>query len=112
MMLRFRDYKKGDRLSHRNVNELNKAARIVEANGPLVRGKAGWVQHTFLVTEDPDSDDVAKGKIRYYDHSAEEWTEHEKEWDLDVGGLDLDVSSGDYLTAWWNNQRGMFVSIC
>ncbi len=106
--------KKGDGLSHEHVNALSEVAR-------MTRNHLGgsphtlWRQHIFKVTEDDSAEGategIYKGKMRYFSHGGEEWKEKDREWDLDTNGLEIAVSVDDFIMAYWDEQRGMFVPI-
>ncbi len=102
---------KGDGLSHQHVNALSDVARMivdqVDSTNP-----SPWQQHTFKIIDSSNVSGIFLGKIRYYSHSDSEWLERSREWDIDTNGLDLTVVVGDFLTAWWDGQRAMYIPIC
>ncbi len=102
--------KKGDGLSHQHVNALSDAARKI--TDPIKStDPSPWQQHTFKIISSSTSG-IFQGQIRYYSHSGSEWLEKTREWDVDTNGLDIDVVIGDFLTAWWDGQRAMYIPIC
>jgi hypothetical protein len=54
-----------------------------------------------------------KVKLRYYDSTesvvADRWKTDDAEYEMDASDLDMSISVGDKVVAWWNSQRGSFI---
>lgn len=130
--------KAGDRLSAGFINRLGGVARRVEASGmsSFTNGHLGGtvsgstpfpqsiqvpVEITNLKITDDDEEDsgLYLCKIRYFepddsmaaDVEGGEWELQDKEWRLDANATGLILAVGDKVSAYWHQQRGMFVPV-
>lgn len=114
--------KRGDRLEHQLTNRWSSVCRrfVSAFPGSNLTGLQGgtfssssplpaWCQTIVEITE--KLSDYYYCKLRYYNGDAAEWISQDGEWKLDATGLGMDFSVGEIVTAYWHEQRGMFVPI-
>ena len=133
MRERFTTKYKGDILYASDVNKLNRVARRFATSGPgtNVNGnhtaslysnntQSPWTQFPVEIIErvvNSDfsaSDNIWWVRQRFHYTGTTEWktksNENEK-WKLDASDLDVDISVGDKINAYWHEQRGMFIPL-
>lgn len=119
----------GDSLSAQHINKLGSVgARVSRFQGGAhvhvrhtesVLGVAippPFVQVLLEVSSVTDrAKGLFKGRRRYYSDGDEEWytasEDDDGEWPIDCQGLDVLVSVGRLVVAYWDSQRGAFVPI-
>jgi hypothetical protein len=119
----FETKKSGDPLKATEWNEATK--RIVQLEGGFqigsnlgtagktVVGNTPHYQRVVEVTGDGDSDGMYKCSYRYYapgdSGATDDWVTADGECDLDARALDITLSEGDKIVAYYDRQRGAFV---
>ncbi len=119
----FRRKKVGERLSVRQVNKLSSISRriVSSATGSY---KAGVSNDRFIADSNPPpfiempviitaslGDDIYEVQSRYYDTNVSSWLTDVEfgPFDLDASDLNISLSVDNVITAFWHEQRAMFI---
>ena len=111
---------KGDFLTADHVNRLSEVARRFAEGRPAsgLYGQDGTAIgpgefHQKVVEVDSGNDDgTYEIWLRYYDVDTEDWERDDRQtYTIDPTSVGVDLQIGQVLSAWWHNQRGMYIPL-